>query len=133
MKDDEESLIIAIPSSICDRFKRLALCRPLILEITDGWYCAWARLDTGLTNLILSGKLKTGHKIKCTNAQLVGKPATTPTSPLDYDADKVTIAFRLEYSSVFPARWDQKLGFGKVGTVTVHVFEDVKFNSSFFP
>lgn len=115
MKNNDDSSVIAIPTLICDRAKKLALGRPLILEISDGWYSAWARIDDGLSNLVLTGKLKSGYKIKCTSAQLTGEAATTPASPLDYDTDSVTITFELEFNSVFPAKWDQKLGFSKVG------------------
>lgn len=51
------------------------------VELTDGWYCIPAKLDVPLLDLINRRRIKTGHKLCTTGAELVG--SQDPCTPLE--------------------------------------------------
>ena len=48
------------------------------LELSDGWYSVWCKLDQGLFHQLQQGKIYPGQKLRVWGAQLAGSMPTTP-------------------------------------------------------
>lgn len=78
----------------------------LFLELTDGWYCIRAELDTPLREAVERGALRVGHKLAIMSAKLRSGGEPTPVLDALYTSD-----LQLYANSTTRARWDTKLGF----------------------
>ncbi|KAG0194791.1 Breast cancer 2, early onset [Apophysomyces sp. BC1034] len=76
------------------------------LLLTDGWYQILACTDVRMERAIASGKLKTGHKLSITGAQLIGD--RTARSPL---STSNSMSISISANGCLPAEWDTKLGY----------------------
>ncbi|GFR93052.1 breast cancer type 2 susceptibility protein [Elysia marginata] len=84
---------------------RQASAQP-ILELTDGWYSIRAQIDSVLSGLVSSNRLRPGVKIITSGAELVGGHGAC--SPLEIpDA----LMLKLSGNSTRPARWLARLGY----------------------
>jgi hypothetical protein len=83
------------------------------LELSDGWYAVPAILDSVLSNLVGSGKIRVGSKLMICNAQLVGSEDGVDPLDDDYFSDRrdCRIALRITANNTRLAMWDAKLGF----------------------
>jgi breast cancer 2 susceptibility protein len=83
------------------------------LELSDGWYAVPAILDSVLSNLVGSGKIRVGSKLMICNAQLVGSEDGVDPLDDDYLSDRrdCRIALRITANNTRLAMWDAKLGF----------------------
>jgi hypothetical protein len=76
-----------------------------LVEISDGWYSARARVDQGLSSAILRGTLRPGMKMNVCGMEMLNNPKGC--SPLEC-ADKVV--FQLHWNCTRRSRWGCKLG-----------------------
>ncbi|XP_064609538.1 uncharacterized protein LOC135473609 [Liolophura sinensis] len=76
------------------------------LELTDGWYCIRAVVDTPLQELIKTGRLERGDKLCVCGTELTG--SEEPANPLQAPS---TARLKLCANSTRKARWDSKLGY----------------------
>ncbi|EFJ51213.1 BRCA2-like protein [Volvox carteri f. nagariensis] len=76
------------------------------VELTDGWYGIAAGLDGHLAQLVLSGRLTLGSKLRVCGADLQSE---RPGEPLD-PATRGSSALRLHFNGCSPVPWDARLG-----------------------
>ena len=76
-----------------------------LIELTDGWHCINAQLDTVLTEHLAMGRIFVGQKLRIFGAQLDGLPQPTP--PLELPPSAM---LKLYANGTRRARWDAKLG-----------------------
>ncbi|KAF7721120.1 Breast cancer 2, early onset [Apophysomyces ossiformis] len=76
------------------------------LILTDGWYQIPARVDGRMERAIRARRLKVGHKLSITGAQLLGD--RTAQSPLTASSDYI---LSISTNGCLPAPWDVKLGY----------------------
>ncbi|KAH3732558.1 BRCA2 repeat family protein [Pelomyxa schiedti] len=79
-----------------------------IIEVTDGWYCINAELDTELDELRKKGNLFVGMKLRVYGAELVGHSVNCLPTELSPGAK-----LQLGFNGIRRAKWFSKLGFPK--------------------
>ncbi len=86
--------------------------QPLLrVELTDGWYCVDALLDTALSALASKGRLCVGSKLVVCNASLQGVSGGIDPLEVAGQAVEARPYLKLAMNATRPARWDAPLGF----------------------
>jgi hypothetical protein len=86
---------------------------PIFLELTDGWYSVYAKLDSFLCRMVQNGRICTGMKLMISNASLHGSEGGVDPLDEDFECSPETSLHIFANSSRI-ARWDSKLGFLKI-------------------
>ncbi len=73
--------------------------------LCDGWYSLWTTVDTCISRLIESEKLRIGQKIQVCNPDRQGPEAVSI-----FDAENSSLRLKISYNSIRPCRWFTKLG-----------------------
>ncbi|RUS89297.1 hypothetical protein EGW08_002971, partial [Elysia chlorotica] len=77
-----------------------------VLELTDGWYSMRAQIDSALSTLVSTGRIRPGVKIVTSGAELVGGHGAC--SPLEIPE---SLMLKLSGNSTRPARCYARLGY----------------------
>ncbi|KAK3098252.1 hypothetical protein FSP39_017630 [Pinctada imbricata] len=76
------------------------------IELSDGWYCIPTTLDVPLSHLIQKGRIREGHKLCISGAELTGSQDAC--SPLEIPAG---LSLSICANSTRPVTWDGRLGY----------------------